>query len=459
MRIFTFLFCSLLALPAFGQGVGINSTGDDPDPSAVLDVSSTEQGVLLPRMSTAQRQAIADPATGLIVFDNDTESFWYRDSTTWINLVASGADSPVRLDNESLIAGDSTALNLTTGNRNVLLGFRAGQNIDQTNGTIAVGFNAFRDLSGSGNTFNVGIGWNTAPLTEFAFPFFSGTSELPASGFGNTLVGSRIFENNLSGTLNVGIGYQAMQLNVSGSDNTAVGSFALNKNNAGVKNVAVGFRTLQENADGAGNVAVGFDAGLRGANNQNATYLGRLAQNDSLNNSYNNVTAVGYQATVSADNQVRLGNLAVTDLGGFQSWSVAADSSFSTNVAENVPGLDLIRGLRPVSFQLDRETLAGQLGQVYEAGDLPVAPETGFFGQEVETTLNGLGYDFNGLLLPATANGEYRLAYARFVVPLTRAVQELDDIIANQNAQINDLTQLVQQLQTQMQEFISNQQD
>lgn len=60
------LFC--VYQTAFTQGVGINTT---PDPSAMLDVSSTDKGMLVPRMTTAQRLAIPSPAESLLVFDTD----------------------------------------------------------------------------------------------------------------------------------------------------------------------------------------------------------------------------------------------------------------------------------------------------------------------------------------------------------------------------------------------------
>lgn len=55
-----------------------------PDASAILEVSSTDKGVLLPRLTSAQRAGIANPAQGLFVFDTTTESFWYYDGSQWI---------------------------------------------------------------------------------------------------------------------------------------------------------------------------------------------------------------------------------------------------------------------------------------------------------------------------------------------------------------------------------------
>lgn len=66
------LLCGAVA-PLSAQ-VAINNTGATPNGSAVLDVSSTTQGLLLPRMTTAQRMAIANPANGLLVFDTDRQA-------------------------------------------------------------------------------------------------------------------------------------------------------------------------------------------------------------------------------------------------------------------------------------------------------------------------------------------------------------------------------------------------
>ncbi len=69
--------------------VGINSTGANPDGSAMLDVSSTEKGLLIPRMTEAQRTAIVLPAKGLLVYQNDgTEGFYYYDGSAWTRLTS-----------------------------------------------------------------------------------------------------------------------------------------------------------------------------------------------------------------------------------------------------------------------------------------------------------------------------------------------------------------------------------
>jgi hypothetical protein len=66
----TFLFISLTG-SLNGQSVGINNDGSSPNSSAMLDVSSTSKGFLPPRMTQAQRAAIASPAAGLMIWCAD----------------------------------------------------------------------------------------------------------------------------------------------------------------------------------------------------------------------------------------------------------------------------------------------------------------------------------------------------------------------------------------------------
>ncbi len=71
------------------QGVSVNQSGADPDASAILDVSSTSQGMLVPRMTDAQRDLIATPATGLLVYQtNGAQGFYFYDGTSWVSLNA-----------------------------------------------------------------------------------------------------------------------------------------------------------------------------------------------------------------------------------------------------------------------------------------------------------------------------------------------------------------------------------
>ncbi|MGB3345247.1 MAG: hypothetical protein WBA61_15165 [Aequorivita sp.] len=69
--------------------VGIGTTS--PAPTSALDIQSNSQGLLVPRMTTAQRTAIITPANSLMVYDTDLRSFYYYHfpSTTWVKINAS----------------------------------------------------------------------------------------------------------------------------------------------------------------------------------------------------------------------------------------------------------------------------------------------------------------------------------------------------------------------------------
>ena len=80
-RYITLIICAL-SLSAHAQ-IGIGTTS--PDASSVLDMTSTTQGVLIPRMTTTEREAIATPAIGLQVYDTDTLSVWTYNGAAWTN--------------------------------------------------------------------------------------------------------------------------------------------------------------------------------------------------------------------------------------------------------------------------------------------------------------------------------------------------------------------------------------
>jgi uncharacterized protein (TIGR02145 family) len=73
--------------------VGISTDGSQPDLSAILDVKSTTLGLLLPRMNSAQRDAIVSPAAGLVIFNTDCNDIQIYNSTGWVPLGNSGAIS------------------------------------------------------------------------------------------------------------------------------------------------------------------------------------------------------------------------------------------------------------------------------------------------------------------------------------------------------------------------------
>ncbi|MBD80948.1 MAG: hypothetical protein CL840_18670 [Crocinitomicaceae bacterium] len=68
------------------QEVLINDTGGTPHASSMLEVSSTSKGMLVPRMTTTQMNAISSPATGLLIFNTTTGGFYFYNGTVWVDL-------------------------------------------------------------------------------------------------------------------------------------------------------------------------------------------------------------------------------------------------------------------------------------------------------------------------------------------------------------------------------------
>lgn len=87
-----FLNCSLLALSQVGIGT------KNIDNSSILDLTSTTKGLLTPRMSTAQRDAIPSPAIGLLIYNLDEATFNTYNGTSW-NDFTTAYKSITKVDN------------------------------------------------------------------------------------------------------------------------------------------------------------------------------------------------------------------------------------------------------------------------------------------------------------------------------------------------------------------------
>lgn len=98
MKNYFFLTVTLIfsvAQLTMAQNVGIGTTS--PDASAKLDITATDKGILVPRMTMVQRNAIASPATGLLIFQTDnTAGFYYYNGSVWTMIAGSNAKSMLK---------------------------------------------------------------------------------------------------------------------------------------------------------------------------------------------------------------------------------------------------------------------------------------------------------------------------------------------------------------------------
>ncbi len=349
--------------------------------------------------------------------------------------------------------GLNTLSNNITGNGNTAIGNRALQfNIFDNN--TAVGSEAMRLNSyGGGNT---------------AIGYFALRNNISASQ--NTAVGyqalsSQSFNPGNTYTNNTAVGFNALYSNqptseTNGMDNTAIGLGALGSNTIGAYNTASGTEALYSNVNGFYNSAYGYQALYSNVSGSYNTVIGNSANNDvsslSLNtiigagahSSASNSVVIGYNSFTNTPNLALLGNPATAYTGGYTNWSNFSDGRFKKDMDENVRGLDFIMRLRPVTYHMDvrglynfwgispygkEESKSNSKSRVMTDDAISKKESirmTGFVAQEVEKAAKETNFDFDGVMKPTHDKDHYRLAYGEFVVPLVKAVQEQQVMIA-----------------------------
>ncbi len=112
-QILTILFLTISSNFLYAQqSVGIGTTS--PNNSAVLDVSSTSKGLLIPRMNTSQRTLIGSPVAGLIVYDTDFKEYYHHDGSTWKKVLNNNVWNTSSTRNYVYNSTDSVGIGATT---------------------------------------------------------------------------------------------------------------------------------------------------------------------------------------------------------------------------------------------------------------------------------------------------------------------------------------------------------
>jgi hypothetical protein len=249
------------------------------------------------------------------------------------------------------------------------------------------------------------------------------------NGASNLFMGTNAGQDGYYSSYNLGIGHDALRHNSAGDHNTAVGYKSLDVN-YGDWNTAFGLNSLGANTAGNGNVALG-NSSL--TTNTHGDYNTAVGYNSYVTTTtwYSNSTAVGYNTPIDGSNQVHLGNTSITEIKGQVGFTVYSDGRIKENIKEDVVGLEFIRGLRPVTYNINLDKENQLLGITDTADfdgkyDITKIRMTGFIAQEVENVMKECSYDFSGLNKPDGSNDLYGLSYSQFVVPLVKAVQQLD---------------------------------
>ncbi len=232
--------------------IGINADGTAPNSSAMLDLNvsslATKKGLLLPRMTAAERIAISAPATGAMLYETTSDVFWHYNGTVWVPLFG------------------------TT------VGWRLPSNTGITAGTHFVG---------------------TTDAVPLEFRYWNVRSGWVSSASDNTSWGLRALEVN-TGTGNSASGSYALMDNTTGSGNTACGRRALGNNTTGNNNTAVGYQALTGTSTSNGNTAVGRNALAQVTSATACTAIGYHAMLN-FTGSVTNGTAMGQGAMAMSD--------------------------------------------------------------------------------------------------------------------------------------------------------------
>lgn len=279
----------------------------------------------------------------------------------------------------------------TSGNRNTAIGALALR--CNTGGVCNTAVGAFAGCAMTGNNLTA-IGYMAARNT---------------TGDSNTMVGAFAGCNVTTGVSNVLFGACAGCNMQGGSCNVGIGAKSLISATSNL-NVAIGFEAGDSITTGGCHIMVGMFAGR--ANTQTCTI------------------AVGYETEPSNTNSHTAWGNPTTNYNGIAAgWTNVSDCRDKTNIQDldEKLGLDFIRNLEPVFFNLDtREGYVKRCGYEYGTKDGNLASPKksyGFIAQQMKELVTSLNTQFDAIGYDDEQDA-YRLTYADMISPLVKAVQQ-----------------------------------
>lgn len=144
------------------SGVAINTSGNDPDPSAILDIASEDKGLLIPRTT----KGAVSTVEGLLIFSTSSNTIDYYNGTDWVSLCGSTVDNifgtgavsqGVALNDNGAISDPSAILDISSSSKGVLLPRMTSVNRDVIK-SPATGLIIYNTVTGQLEAWN-GSGW------------------------------------------------------------------------------------------------------------------------------------------------------------------------------------------------------------------------------------------------------------------------------------------------------------
>ena len=431
--------------------VAINTTGANPDNSAMLDITSTTKGLLTPRMATAARMAIAAPATGLLVYDTDLSLFYYYNGASWMPVSTSNLGWAIS-GNSGTISGthfigttDNQHLDIRTNNilrtrvrttgqievyntgQSVFMGEGAGINDDLNDRrNVAVGYLAMTaNATGAGNVAvgaeamknNTTGNWNTA-TGELSLAnnttgrsnsaFGSWALQSNTTGTDNSAFGNNAMVANTTGIFNSAFGSEVLQANTTGENNAAFGCFALHDNTTANDNAAFGHSALFSNTTGSGNTAVGRSAMGNNTTGTNNTAVGKNALQINTTGLYNSA----FGADALKNNTTGNYNVAVGSNCMYASYGDRNVGMGYTSLYNNTGSYNIGIGHRTLYNNAGNENVVVGYAAMYDNTSGANNVGIGSNASSANTTGNGnVGIGHYALNKNLTGNGNTALGY------------------------------------------------
>lgn len=228
-----------------------------PDASAQLDVTSTTKGVLVPRMTSAERTGIGTPADGLLVYDTDTKGFWYYKSGTGWTQIGNGtltlpyAATENNASNLFAITNDGDGTSLIGINNSTTSSISAVRG--EVSSTTPGGFSsAVRGINNGTGGLGIGIygsqdgsGWGVYGTTPSGLGIYGNSSGAGFGVYANSNTGT-----GLTATANNGIPANIFIANNANSNNALTVSSVGNGNVVNISTTGSGKGLLSTTTSG-----------------------------------------------------------------------------------------------------------------------------------------------------------------------------------------------------------------